>query len=186
MRDNMKVPTTFVETGAYHGDGIHSLIQCGHFSAIHSIELMPKWVAHCKERFAAHPNVHIHEGDSATVLEQMVQTNVLPNEPVLFYLDAHYSGGETAGDSTDNGCPVLRELQAIAKRNVKGDIIFIDDMRLMGKGSWSGVDGSQYPRTFFDFSHVTDDTITQALSPRNIVHKSMCHGFDRMLVVLGD
>jgi hypothetical protein len=184
MLQNIPVPATFVETGAYKGNGIHDLLQESRFSTIHSIELSSKWVEHCKARFQDQPRVHIHEGDSATVLERMIEDNILPTTLVLFYLDAHYSGGETAGDATDNGCPVLRELIAISKRNVPGDILFIDDMRLMGKASWSGMAGSEYPVTFFDFSHVTVDAIEKALLPRKIVKKSMCRGFDRMLIVL--
>lgn len=184
MKARIQTPTIFVETGAYRGDGIQGLLQTGHFSEIHSIELSPKWVEHCKARFQHDPSVHIHEGDSATILTHMIDTNQLPNSPILFYLDAHYSGGETAGDDRDNGCPVLRELEAIAKRNVKGDIIFIDDMRLMGRDSWSGIDGSEYPRTYFDFRHVTEMAIEQTMASRKIVHKSMCRGYDRMLIVL--
>lgn len=183
-RVNLQTPTTFVETGSYKGDGIQALLDIGYFKEIHSIELSPKWVEHCRSRFQNSPCVHIHEGDSALVIEDMIRDQRLPNSPVLFYLDAHYSGGETAGDDRDNGCPVLREVGAIARRNVKGDIIFIDDMRLMGRDSWSGVDGSQYPRTYFDFRHVTETSIEQAIAPRKIVHKSMCRGWDRMLIVL--
>jgi hypothetical protein len=185
LRDGLPVPTTFVETGAYKGNGIQELLKENRFTEIHSIELSPKWAAHCKERFAGSPNVHVHEGDSATVLEQMIANNTLPDSPVIFYLDAHYSGGETAGADRDNGCPVLRELQALAKRNVKGDIVFVDDIRLMGRDSWSGIEGSdEYPVTYFDFRHVTIDGMEKALEPRKIVKKGMCRGLDRMLFVL--
>lgn len=183
MLQNIPIPTTFVETGAYKGNGIAEILrESRFFTSIHSIELSPKWVAHCQARFADQPSVQIHEGDSATVLESLIPT--LPSTPVLFYLDAHYSGGETAGQDLDNGCPVLRELSALAKRNVAGDVIFVDDMRLMGKGSWSGLEGSEYPVTFFDFRHVTVDAIEAALLPRKIAKKGMCRGFDRMLLVL--
>jgi hypothetical protein len=134
MLQNIPIPTTFVETGAYKGNGIHDLLQESRFSTIHSIELSPKWVEHCKTRFQDQPRVHIHEGDSATVLERMIEDNILPTTPVLFYLDAHYSGGETAGDATDNGCPVLRELIAISKRNVSGDILFNGKSKLVWYG----------------------------------------------------
>ncbi len=65
-----------------------------------------------------------------------------------------YSGGSTAGQSIDSGCPVLRELEFIARRNVTGDVIFVDDIRLMGKDSVSGIEGHEiYPHTRFDFRH---------------------------------
>lgn len=186
LRAGLEVPTTFVETGSYKGTGIQDLLKEPRFTEIHSIELSPKWANHCKEQFAQYPQVHIHEGDSATVLEQMIVDDKLPKEPVIFYLDAHYSGGETAGGKEgDNGCPVLRELQALSKRNVQGDIIFIDDMRLMGRASWSGMKGSdEYPFTFFDFSHVTLSSIYTALEPRKITRQEMCRGFDRILLIV--
>ena len=107
------VPTTFVETGAYMGGGIESLLLSLRFQQIHSIELSPKWAEHCQKKFEAFPHIHVHEGDSATVLQRMIENNELPNEPVIFYLDAHYSGGETAGEKVDNyidpytGIPVV-------------------------------------------------------------------------------
>jgi hypothetical protein len=178
---SIPIPSIFVETGAYLGDGIQSALEVDTYTSIHSIELSEQWVEHCKKRFYGNTRVHIHSGDSAVVL-----TNLnLPKEPILFYLDAHFSGGNTAGAHIDNGCPVLRELESIVNRNVKGDIIFIDDMRLMGKASWSGVQGSWiYPLTFFDFSHATDDAIRKVFTNRNIKHWAICEGFDRLLIVL--
>ena len=68
-RYNIPVPSTFVETGAYMGDGIAQYIQCMPFRQIHSIELSPFWTEHCRKRFSEHNDrVMIHEGDSATVL----------------------------------------------------------------------------------------------------------------------
>lgn len=180
-RHNIPYPSVFVETGAYKGDGIANYLYCVPFKTIHSIELAPQWVAHCRTRFASNPNVHIHEGDSATVLP----TLPLPNTPVLFYLDAHYSGGPTAGASIDNGCPVLRELKFIADRNVSGDVIFVDDMRLMGKDAYSGIEGDEmYPVTRFDFTHVTNDAIRVVFTNRKIKVWEMCPGIDRLMIVL--
>jgi DNA-directed RNA polymerase subunit L len=95
-------------------------------------------------------NVKLFEGYSHEVINTLINTNVFNKEPILFYLDAHFSGGETEGKLFKNGCPILEELNIISNRNIKGDIIFIDDMRLMGKASWGGTDGcSKYPKTFF-------------------------------------
>ena len=108
-------------------------------------------------------------------------------EPTIFFLDAHYSGGETAGSDIDNGCPILRELEVIANRNVAGDIIFIDDMRLMGKKTWSGIDGTEYPLTQFDFSHATEYNMYKIFAKRKIINWSEASGVinDRLIIVLG-
>jgi hypothetical protein len=183
-RHNIPVPSTFVETGAYMGDGIAQYIQCMPFHRIHSIELSSHWTNHCKQRFAEQAQrVTIHEGDSASVLP----TIGLPLSPVLFYLDAHYSGGSTAGEGIDKGCPVLRELEFIARRNVSGDVIFVDDIRLMGKDSVSGVEGSEiYPVTQFDFRHAHMDAMKDVFERNNRKCKiwQMCHGIDRLIIVL--
>jgi hypothetical protein len=175
------VPPTFVETGAYLGDGIRSILQSRLFETIHSIELSPQWVNHCRRRFSRYRAVHIHEGDSANVL----QTLELPKQPVLFYLDAHYSGGPTAGEDIDNGCPVLRELMCIANRGVPGDVIFVDDMRLMGKDQESGVkDHAVYPLTRFDFRHAHEDAMRECFRGRSIRVWANCEDIDRLLIVL--
>ena len=111
---NIPVPSLFVETGAYKGDGIQTYLECVPFQTIHSIELSPQWVEHCRRRFSGYTHrVFIHEGDSASVLPTLDLTS---SQPVLFYFDAHYSGGSTAGETIDNGCPVLRELEYVAQR----------------------------------------------------------------------
>lgn len=183
-RYNIAVPSTIVETGAYKGDGIHAYLGCLPFQTIHSIELSPQWANHCRQRFSSYSErVHIHEGDSASVLP----TIDLPKSPVLFYFDAHYSGGSTAGESIDNGCPVLRELEVVARRNIKDDIIFIDDMRLMGCDSISGIEGDEmYPVTRFDFRHAHIDAMKHVFQQANRSIKiwQMCAGIDRLMIVL--
>lgn len=182
-RHNTPVPSVFVETGSYRGDGIARCLECVPFQTIHSIELSSEWADHCRRRFAAElgRRVHIHEGDSSVVLP----TLMLPRDaPVLFYLDAHFSGASTAGAEIDNGCPVLHELAWIASRGVAGDIVFIDDMRLMGKDAYSGVEGNAiYPRTRFNFTHVTDAALRAALGDRRIRIWSMCADIDRLMIV---
>ena len=53
---------------------------------------------------------------------------------MVFWLDAHYSGGVTAKGSTE--CPLEHELQIIAEHACTGHIILIDDVRLMGSGDY--------------------------------------------------
>jgi hypothetical protein len=151
------VPPIFIETGSYRGDNIAYVLESTEFTEIHSIELSEKWKSHCEERFMNEKRVHLHLGDSTEVLETFIPT--LPkNVPILVYLDAHYSGGETAGEDIDKGCPVLRELEILKKyrKDCVDDVYIVDDIRLMGKATWSGNEGSSiYPRTFFDFTHVS-------------------------------
>jgi hypothetical protein len=124
----IECPRIIIETGAYLGDGIKTYLDSNYFYKIYSIELSNKYYLLNKEQFKEHANVELLEGDSSLVIKNLVENSLLDNEPILFYLDAHFSGGDTAGENMYNGCPVLNELEAISNRNVKGDIIFIDDI----------------------------------------------------------
>jgi hypothetical protein len=53
------------------------------------------------------------------------------NEPALFWLDAHYSRGATAG--AGEKAPILKELSCLASRGELRDVTLIDDARLF---SW--------------------------------------------------
>ena len=172
----LRRPKVFVETGTFRGD--NAAYQANWFLQVHTIELDPKLAADAKARFADAKTISVHEGDSAEVLAILAD---IIHEPALFYLDAHWSGGQTAlGKPEDNGCPVLRELQALSLRPY-ADIIVIDDMRLMGKQEWSGEDGTDWPRTQFDFRHVTPSAILRAYSRP---HRSFeADDYDRLILV---
>lgn len=176
-RIGKEVPKVYVETGLFRGDGIQAAI--GHFEEIHGIELDPIFHADCRQRFLDEPNVSIHLGDSAKVIEYLYI-----DEPALFFLDAHYSGGKTAyGLAEDKGCPVLRELKVIGKRK-RNDIIVVDDMRLMGKLEWSGEDGTDWPKTQFDFRHATVENMVKALGwPNTVVNTFVCEDIDRLILM---
>ena len=170
------IPRVFVETGTYLGDGIER--ERHSFHHVHSIELLEKHALAAANRFKDISNVTVHHGDSAVVLEQLALSIT---ESAIFYLDAHYSGGETAfGKEEDKGCPVLRELKVLGQRPYN-DIVVIDDMRLMGQAKFSGTPGdSIYPWTFFDFSHATKDNILAAYSKPCKQH--ICSDFDRLVL----
>jgi hypothetical protein len=57
-------------------------------------------------------------------------------EPVLFWLDAHPSGGQTADAGFD---PILHELDAIYRHPVKRHVILIDDARGHDEAIWKRV-----------------------------------------------
>ena len=174
---DIKKPNIFVETGTYMGDGITKVKN--DFRNVHSIELNENFYNNVSLLFSNNNNIILHLGDSAEVINNKMY-NI--NEPVLFYLDAHFSGGETAfGKPDDNGCPVLRELEIISKRTQK-DIIVIDDMRLMGKKIYSGLEDSTiYPKTLFDFRHVTMQSIKKTFTKKVLYISSL--DIDRLIIL---
>jgi hypothetical protein len=111
-----------VETGTYMGDMVEA--QRTRFEKIYSIELSEKLFNRAKKRFKEHSHIKILQGDSGVVLNKLI-TEI--DQPALFWLDGHYSGGITA--KADKECPVPEELETILKSSLP-HIILIDDARL--------------------------------------------------------
>ena len=64
------------------------------------------------------------QGDSGNVLNQLVPEL---NSAALFWLDGHYSGGQTAKGEKE--CPIYEELKSILASSLE-HIVLIDDARL--------------------------------------------------------
>ena len=113
---------TLVETGTFFGDTVAWAQE--HFAEVHSIELSPDLFARACQRFAGIGNVRLYMGDSAVVLP-VVLNSVADRRP-LFWLDAHCSGGITAGDPDHP--PLAAELRTVfgARQDV---VVLIDDGR---------------------------------------------------------
>lgn len=115
----------FVETGTFRGEMIQA--QREHFQKLISIELSEALYQACRARFAGDLKVQLHQGDSGLKLGEVAGGL---DQPALFWLDAHYSKGDTAGAGTV--APIMKELACIAPRNQYKDAILIDDARLFG------------------------------------------------------
>lgn len=118
-----------IETGTLRGDMVEATR--GAFERVWSIELDEALYEAAAERFRAYPNVTIVRGDSATSLPEIVRDQP---EPILYWLDGHWSGGVTARGSVDT--PLLAELTTILARGNARDAILIDDARLFGTGDY--------------------------------------------------
>ncbi len=119
----------FVETGSYIGNGIQSAIDAG-FENIISIELSENYYNFCIERFNKFPQVKIIRGDSIKDLYGIIK-NI--NDKITFWLDGHYSGGNTAISETNKISPLLEELSQIKNHKIKNHNILIDDLRCWKK-----------------------------------------------------
>ena len=113
----------FIETGSYIGDGIGAALAAG-FTKIISIELSPTLVLTCRLRFVFDERVRILCGDSTICLPEVLAGVTVP---VTFWLDGHYSSGDTGRGAKIS--PLMEELAAIAAHPVKTHTILIDDMR---------------------------------------------------------
>lgn len=119
-----KFGSVFIETGSYKGDTIQLALELD-FKQIHSIELAEGLFNQCKERFKENDKVVLYKGDSLQILPKILENL---NEPAVFWLDAHYSFGETT--MAELYCPLYQELDIIKKHKIKNHCILIDDVRL--------------------------------------------------------
>lgn len=156
VRGYQKSPglNVLIETGTFYGDMIEATKNT--FGRIISIELDADLFSGAQERFRYHPHISVIHGDSAKVLERIL---VEVSEPCLFWLDAHYSGGETARGELET--PIEKELELIFARRNPADIILIDDARLFTGVTYPALESlehraaSSHLRSF----EVTDDII---------------------------
>jgi hypothetical protein len=112
-----------VETGSHTGNGIETALQAG-FPNVVSLELADVYYEMCLHRFAGNSKVTLMKGDSAIILKDAI---VQINEPITFWLDGHYSAGDTAKGLFF--CPLIAELEQIKNHPIKTHTILIDDIR---------------------------------------------------------
>lgn len=131
------VPQTFVETGSWKG--LTTALAAAHFAEVHTVERSPVYFLRVADKFKMHPDVHCHFGDSAQLLGALCE--LLPEAPVMFYLDAHWFNVDHAVGRGE--FPLWGELEAIAKRG-QPDIVVVDDVHSFGtcnpETAWKDVD----------------------------------------------
>jgi predicted O-methyltransferase YrrM len=126
-----------VETGTYTGETAWAFRR--EFDRIDTIEVEPALARLARIRFARTSSVHVHQGDSARVLPQILSSL---DRPALFWLDAHPHTDRSANDAP---VPLVAELTAIAAHPVRGHIVLVDDMRLMGSAGFPSIDDLALP-----------------------------------------
>ena len=114
-----------VETGSGDGGGIILAKEAG-FKIVYSIELSNYHFWLTQQRTAHLKGVHLTQGDSAECLKALIMAI---NEPITFWLDAHFSSPGTAtGKHYDYVDQAVDELRQIAEHPVKTHHILIDDI----------------------------------------------------------
>jgi hypothetical protein len=140
----------FVETGTYTGDTIFEMEK--YFNELHTIELSDYYYQLTKNRYNGN-KIKFYLGDSSKIL-----TVLLPKlkEPTIFFLDGHWSSGNTAKGNKD--CPLIEEINNINKYFLNDGIIIIDDCRLFGKSPKTGHNE--------DWSEISEETILNIIKNR--------------------
>ena len=116
-----KIYTAF-ETGTYRGEQLKVISDC--FEATYGIEIN-EYYAEMSQKNA--PNTYVHYGSTLDVLPEYCEKI---NEPVCFFLDAHYCKVNPPIPKTE--FPLWQELEMIKSRN-KPDIVIVDDVHTFGK-----------------------------------------------------
>lgn len=125
----------FFETGTYNGDMIQAVKH--DFKQIYSVELSESFYKQARLRFQNDPHIILLQGDSGKVLPEILKQ---VSKPCLFWLDAHYSGANTA--KGEKFSPIMEEIGPILNHYVRDHIILIDDAReFTGKGGYPDIVG---------------------------------------------
>lgn len=128
-----KSSNLFIETGAYVGDGISVAVECG-YEQIYSVELSDYYYNYCINKFKNNNKINLINDSSEIALPQLLKK--IGNIKCDFWLDAHYSKGNTA--MGNKICPLYDELAAILSHK-NNHTILIDDVRLMDTDWWQDV-----------------------------------------------
>ena len=120
----------YVETGVYRGATIAEIFKAKktgkiNVSDCYGIELSDFFANKLIDKYKRYTDVHIFHGDTVKQLPVILNKHI--NTQTLFWLDAHFSGGDTARGKTD--CPLLKELEIISKHQIKNHVLLIDDAR---------------------------------------------------------
>ncbi|MBM3484459.1 MAG: class I SAM-dependent methyltransferase [Alphaproteobacteria bacterium] len=128
-----------VETGTGSGDGL-AYAAARPFATLHSIEIHADIAAAARRRFDADGRIRIHLGNSTEQLPKIL-AELPTDEPILFWLDAHFPGADLgfaaydAEPDVDIRLPLERELEIIARfRPGASDVFLIDDLRIYEEG----------------------------------------------------
>jgi hypothetical protein len=136
LRDRLSLRRA-IETGTYRGGGTRLLAGLVR-GPVTTIELSPPLAAAATEALADLPEVTVRQGDSRTVLPELID----PDVPTLYWLDGHWSGGETAGEASE--CPLIDELRTLGGGH-PDDAILVDDARLFTASPPPPHDPAEWP-----------------------------------------
>ena len=121
IKNSMKLDV-FVEGGTYVGSTARSMSE--RFRKVYTIEKSDAMFSIAKENLKDISNITMLKGDTREHLQDILNNN----DNILFWLDAHWSGGDTYGKEDE--CPLIKELEIIFNYPDKNQVILIDDARL--------------------------------------------------------
>lgn len=113
----------FIETGTYYGGTTFELEP--YFKNVYTIESIKHIHDEVKRRYTG-SKIKFYLGDSSVMLKDVLKE---VNGKSLFFLDGHFSGGDSEGFKE---IPLYEELEQIMVYHKGEAIVIIDDCRLIG------------------------------------------------------
>jgi len=133
-------PDIFIETGTFCGQTTKNAAP--YFKEVHTVELYPTLYNSAKSRLANIKNITVYCDHSPAMI-----TKIAPKleGDILFWLDAHYCGNNTAVSNDNPYDPkaitaICEELCAIKESDIQNCTILIDDIRGFG----TIINGTEY------------------------------------------
>ena len=139
--------SSFIETGTYLGATLNAVLSSNDFEELFSVEYSKRLHTRAIQKFQQNANVHLYLGSSDKKITEMIADSAATphgSSGAVFWLDAHYSAGITAGGNQPES-PVLHEVRAVLDdARVRPHVMIIDDLRV-----WTGhvkpINGQLYP-----------------------------------------
>jgi hypothetical protein len=168
LRDDYTKFSCFIETGTFYGETTFQLEP--YFQKVYTIEYSETLYNKTKSNYTGN-KINFLLGDSSVVFETLLPTI---EDNCVFFLDGHWSGGETGKSSKD--CPLVEEITHI-NNLCKGEaIIIIDDFRLFGLGPYDGCE---------DWRQINKENLINILRDRIVQEyhlDSVCAKDDRFII----
>lgn len=170
-----------IETGTYKGHTAQKLSKFANH--VITIEADCSYYLKSKRTLQSLQNVTTLYGDSLDLIAQVIPQN---QTKCAIWLDAHYSGGNTAGSLSD--CPLMDELlQILPLRHSSNSIIFIDDSRgFIGASGWPILSDVVGLLNQYSYSSIIIDDVLIASSTKTVngfaqsFSRSRTHAFERL------
>lgn len=133
----------FVETGTGRGEAINFAVMHTAFKTVLTCEIDMSLVTEARAKFVIDRRVRVFSDKSSDFLKMVC--DVLPHdEPILFWLDAHFPGADYGiakyADIKDTSIrlPLESELEIIhTRRPLAKDVVISDDLRIYVDGPFA-------------------------------------------------
>ncbi len=154
--------TDFVETGT--AGGLTAYNAAAMFKQVWSMEIAKERFEDASRRCKDLTNVHLYHGESVKQLPDICRE--IEGKSALFYLDAHWCGGERQACE----CPLLEELEIVRRRWPRHqDVVVIDNAGLLEQPPPPPHDADEWPSIEDVLSVLDDGTVYITLTVDQIV-----------------